>query len=134
MFWGLLVIAVLIAGGWKTYTRFVVPSYPATYVKELTATGRLERVHVLGLRQRYCRLDVVVHTWINLSPGFPLSDIPQKGDYVSLYAPIDLCMAAQIGAAGAAGHILYRAGEGRSQRWFLTARPSPALSCGGRLV
>lgn len=133
MIWVLVGVAMLTAGGLAARMQFIVPPYPATFTNELTATGRLESVRILGVRQRYCRLDVIVHTWINLSPGFPIRDMPQPGDQVSLFGSVDMCVAAQVSAAGAEGHILYRAGEGGARQWFLTERPSAALRCGGRL-
>lgn len=130
--WSLVATAVLGAGGAIAYTGFSAPAYPAGYTAEVTATGLVEGVRYLGLRKRRCAVDVVTYTWINLSPGFPLPDIPQKGDRTTLYAPLDICVAVQVAAAGANGHILYKAGEGGADRWYLTARPEPALSCGGR--
>lgn len=122
--------AILGAGG--AVAAFYVPAYPATYTHELTATGLVERVRYLGLRKRHCVVEIAVYTWINLSSGFPLQDLPQEGDRTAFFAPADTCVAVQVAAAGADGHILYKAGEGASDRWYLTTRPEPALRCGGR--
>ena len=113
------------------YARLATPAYPAEYAKEVTATGLVERVRYLGLGKRHCAVEVATYAWINLSPGFPLQDIPQEGDRYTLYAPLDICRAAQAAAAAANGHILYKAGEGRAARWYLSARPEPGYSCGG---
>lgn len=108
------------------------PSSTQTYGKEMTATGRVERVRYLGLRRRTCAVEVTTYSWINLSPGFPLAEIPREGNRYTLYAPRDTCLAVEVAAAGANGHILFQAGEGRFNRWVLTARPTPAISCGDR--
>lgn len=105
---------------------------PPRYSKELTATGLVEEIRYLGLR-RYCVIEVATHTWINLSVGFALQDVPQEGERYALYAPKDACVAAEVAAAAGNGHILYRARE-EAGRWYLYKRPEAALGCGGLLT
>lgn len=129
--WCLSATVVLVAGGALAYPYVLPIRFPTAYTKELTATGLVERVRYLGLRKRHCAVEVATYTWINLSPGFPLQDIPHEGDRYTLYAPLDTCRAVQVSAAAANGHILYKAGEAAG--WYLTARPEPAFGCGGVL-
>ncbi len=106
-------------------------TYPEPYRHTFTASGLIERVRYVGLRNRACELEVATYAWINLSSGFPLGAAPQEGERYTLYAPRDWCVAAEVAAAATDGHIVFRAGAGAAARWYLSARPEPALGCGG---
>lgn len=127
--WCLFITVAFVAGGVLAYPYVQPVRFPTAYTKELTATGLVERVRYVGLHKRHCVVEVATYTWINLSPGFPLQDIPHEGDRYTLYAPLDICRAVQVSAAAANGHVLYKAGEAGG--WYLIARPEPAFSCGG---
>ena len=115
--------------------RLHTPTFPEVYALEFTATGLVERVRYRGLRKTYCTIELANYRWINLSAGFPLREMPQEGQRYLLYAPRDTCVAAEVAAAGASGHILYEAGrglrEGSVPKWYMGTRPAPALGCSG---
>lgn len=124
---------VAVAVGTVGKTQLHTPTFPEVYALEFTATGLVEGVLYRGLDKTYCTVELANYRWINLSAGFPLREMPQEGRRYLLYAPRDTCVAAEVAAAGAGGHILYEAGRGpgEASRWFLSTRPEPAFGCGG---
>lgn len=112
------------------------PDQTALY-RSYTATGQV--VGVKALAGGRCRVQVKLHSWSSLSPGFTLADTPRKGQVYAINATPQNCTALEVALAAQGSpddlksprHIYYQAAQARSGDWVLTQAPQAPVGCGG---
>ena len=103
---------------------------PQGFDRDFLATGKVEAVEPVRGPFGGCEVRVAVYDWINLSPGFPLAEIPQTNDRFRLRGDPQTCDALAVSMATTNDHISFTAGKARG-RWYFAAAPNPAVGCGG---
>lgn len=102
-------------------------------------SGSGQVLAVKALAGGRCQVSLKFHSWLSLSDGFSLGEIPQKGQQYRLMGQGEQCVALEVALAsqGDPGdlksprHIAYRAGQLRSGEWVLTEPPRAPVGCSG---
>lgn len=102
-----------------------------------TATGQVLGVKALG--SAGCQVRVKLHQWLNISEGFGLAEIPQKGQVYLIGASPDQCLAVEVALAAQGDpddlesprHINYTAQQTGGGPWRLTQNPTAPTGCSG---
>ena len=102
-------------------------AYPSSFEKNFAGTGLVEDIQSSGSR---CTLKVAIYDWLNLSKGFPLTEIPSRNDRFWIVGENDLCSAALVASTSANGQIAFSAGSVKD-KWYFTENPNAGAGCGG---
>ena len=105
-------------------------AFPSSFEKNFAGTGVVEDIQSHGSR---CTLKVALYDWLNLSKGFPLTEIPSRNDRFLIVGENDLCNAAMVASTTANGHIAFSAGSVKN-KWYLTENPIAGAGCGGLAI
>ena len=109
---------------------FATKSY-RTDVLSFSATGLVEDIDSRAGGR--CTVQIALYDWVNLSPGFPIGEIPAESDRYMLHGTGEVCQAVSVAMASTSGHIGFRATRA-SRKWHFVDRPTPALGCGGLTI
>ena len=80
-----------------------------------------------------CEVKVALYSWVSLSSGFELSEIPQQNQRFLLRGEGEVCNALTMATATTDGHISFEAGRAEDDWYFLTT-PEAGVSCGGLAI
>lgn len=111
--WGIGALAVLMTSEALWMQGSSSPEPPAPY-RTYTATGQVIDVKTLG--NQGCTVKIRMHQWVSISAGFPLGEIPQRGQIYTLRGASGQCQALQIVLASGRNlevppHVYYKAGQ-----------------------
>jgi hypothetical protein len=102
-------------------------------------TGTAQVMGVKAISGGRCRIDVKFHSWLSITQGFPLAEIPQKGQRYQIVGEADQCLAVEVALASQGNpndlesprHIAYKAGQTPSGEWRLSGTPKAPVGCNG---
>jgi hypothetical protein len=112
---------------WKAKTN---PAFPTSFDLQFAATGLVEKV---DYKADTCTVKIAVYDWINLSPGFELSEIPNRSDRYYLRGQGEACQALTVALATTEQHIGFQVGRS-GKDWYFVDNPSSAAGCGGMKI
>jgi hypothetical protein len=122
-----LTIITLVAVSFFVWKAKAHSAFPTSFDLEFAATGLVEDVRY---KADTCTVKVAVYDWINLSPGFALSEIPSRSDRYYLRGQGETCQALTVAMAATEQHIGFQVGRAE-KNWYFLANPSAAENCGG---
>jgi hypothetical protein len=125
-----LTIITLLAVGFFFWKARANSAFPTSFELEFAATGLVEDVKY---KADTCTVKVAVYDWINLSPGFELSEIPARSDRYYLRGQGETCQALTVAMAATEQHIGFHVGRSE-KNWYFLANPTAAENCGGMKI
>jgi hypothetical protein len=125
-----LTIITLVAVGFFVWKVEAKPVFPTSFDLQFAATGLVEKV---DYKADTCVVKVAVYDWVNLSPGFQLSEIPRRSDRYYLHGQGETCQAVTVAMAATEQHIGFQAGRSEKD-WYFVANPISAAGCGGMKI
>lgn len=121
----LLALGGVLALGWLS--GGAQAAVPETFELDFSGSGLVEdRV----FSESGCEVTVALYSWLSLSPGFELSEIPQRNDRYVLRGQPEACNALAVATTSTEGHISFEAGRAEG-KWYFAAAPQPGVGCGG---
>jgi hypothetical protein len=138
--WPLVLLLLIALGGGAFLLKDPGPVQPSTVSpaasseRNYTGTGLVQRIE--ALQNGACRVGLKLHQWTSLSPGFSLAEMPRAGQFYTVEASPEHCLAIQValseGLQGESvkGHIYYTAAEGKNGSWYFMTPPKAPVGCG----